>query len=121
MRNCTFKCYTRRSLSTTTRGLLTKDDDSLFVLEGVRNSRSFLYALLLVFLLRQRSAPHTMRTPAADENRPLEAGDAVEVMSHAVGYGTRLARDLRADPVFPALRATPKPILPLRGRMLLHR
>lgn len=120
MRICSFKWYTRRSLSIMTRGLPTKHDDSQFVVEGVRNSCSFVYALLILFVVRQRTAPHTITTPAAD-NRPLDARDDVRVISVAVRYGTRLARHMRADPAFRALRATPKPILLLRGRMLLHR
>lgn len=47
--------------------------------------------------------------------------EAVGVVILAAGYGTRLARDMRADPAFDTLRDTPKPLLPLRGRTLLDR
>jgi glucuronokinase len=44
---------------------------------------------------------------------------SVGVVLLAAGYGTRLARDMRGDPAFVALATTPKPLLPVGGRILL--
>lgn len=44
---------------------------------------------------------------------------ALSVIILAAGYGTRLDRDLRSSPSFSYLRGTPKPLLPIGGRLLL--
>jgi len=46
----------------------------------------------------------------------------VGIILLAAGYGTRLSRDLTSTPPFTSLTGTPKPLLPLAGRVLLdHR
>lgn len=54
-------------------------------------------------------------------SRKRSRPETVGAVILAAGYGTRLARDMRGDPSFDALRDTPKPLLPLRGRTLLDR
>jgi dTDP-glucose pyrophosphorylase len=49
----------------------------------------------------------------------MENEKTVGVVLLAAGYGTRLARDLHADKAFESLASTPKPLLPVGGRVLL--
>lgn len=51
--------------------------------------------------------------------RPSSSSERVAFVLLAAGYGTRLARDIRAAPAFACLSNTPKPLLPLGGRVLL--
>jgi len=45
--------------------------------------------------------------------------DKVGLVLLAAGYGTRLTRDINSNAVFSYLKNTPKPLLPLGGRVLL--
>jgi glucuronokinase len=56
---------------------------------------------------------------ATGTKRAAEVADRVGVVFLAAGFGTRLARDMRADPAFAAQASTPKPLLPVGGRVLL--
>ncbi len=48
-----------------------------------------------------------------------QGANRIGVILLAAGYGTRLARDIANAPSFAALANTPKPLLPLGGRVLL--
>ena len=50
---------------------------------------------------------------------PNENPNRIGVVLLAAGYGSRLARDISATPSFSELSNTPKPLLPLGGRVLL--
>jgi glucuronokinase len=56
---------------------------------------------------------------ALHAKREHQVSSRVGVVLLAAGYGTRLARDMRASPAFVHLAETPKPLLPVGGRVLL--
>lgn len=51
--------------------------------------------------------------------RAAEVSDRVGVIVLAAGYGTRLARDMATDKAFVHMKSTPKPLLPVGGKVLL--